>query len=624
MNLLENTRLLLLWWVGLGLFQGNQFTALKNVINYLLYVIMVEGESAQLASAQMQQMSEIMLNGIKSQILPSVITECMNFCTGELFPKMKRELLSAAEKLVAEATNELREQVQRKQFTQEDAIKFMQDNRETFNKHEEIQDDAYWKATGYYEIVKLYEQSLNETPVYVPKKFRRDRYHIMSAAELEILQRREENELKSEIEVFKLREERNRKIVELQDDLVTIFVNERIQNPYLKETVLRAWNDKNRNEMERVTGVWYGKIEGVRKAFNKDKEYIRRHNETRVKKQRDSERTRRIENSVENNPNRITFASSNEYVRASGNGTVVAEREPPEVNNVSSNEYVRALVNGTVEAENEPPEGNSVSINEYVRASGNRAVVAEREHPEVNNVMDSNPANEEDITENQVNDSDIPETPQTEEAEEADSNPLFQLDASAEPNYSNTTSLDSNTGNGVNGGTSEATPASQEQTATRSAILEVVESDENFTDDEFSQVLFEDSQDVRNRNNLATLASDTSEDDTDDEDNGAQQDFQRGSHPKKKRRKARNSYSPQVTSLSQTVSKSKSTHPPQTQSQPLVTRRRQQEEEEQQQKQQQEQQQLQQQQQQEQQQQQRRSSRQKSSTSRRMTSQQRR
>ena len=208
--------------------------------------MMMDMETAQLTSAQVQQISEIMLNGMKSQVWPSVMMEIVNFCTGEIFPKMKNELLSAAEKLVAEATNELRQHVQRSQYTPEDAMKFMQDHKETFNKHEEIRDDAYWKATRYYEIVKLYEQVLNETPVYVPKKFRRDKYHIMSTAELEILQRSEENDLKSEIEVFKLREETNRKKVELQDDLITIFVNKHVHKPYFKEAILQDWSDKRK------------------------------------------------------------------------------------------------------------------------------------------------------------------------------------------------------------------------------------------------------------------------------------------------------------------------------------------------------------------------------------------
>ena len=107
----------------------------------------------------------------------------------------------------------------------------------------------------------------------------------MCENELKILQQREVNDLKAEIEVFKLREERNRRKVELQDDLVAIFVNDRVQNPYLKEEILRTWNKKNKDEMERVHNVWMNKMEGVKRGFIKDKEFIKRHNLSRVKPQ---------------------------------------------------------------------------------------------------------------------------------------------------------------------------------------------------------------------------------------------------------------------------------------------------------------------------------------------------
>lgn len=496
---------------------------------------MVDAESAQLTAAQVQQMSEIMLNGMKSQVLPSVMTEFTNWCTGEILPKMKNDFLLAAEKLVADATNELRQHVQRKQYTPEDAMKFMQDHKETFNKHEGIRDDAYWKATRYYEIVKLYEQVLNESPVYVPRKFRRDKYHIMSAAELEILQRREVNELKSEIEVFKLREERNRKKVELQDDLVTIFVNENVQNPYLKEAILRSWNDKNRNEMERVTRVWHGKIEGVKKAFDKDKEFIRRHNETRVK-QRETDGTRRVENPVGEGVSPSSSAEGTENIR-------------------------------------------------------NEAAEAESEQPEESQVIELGSVVNEDAAENIGNNANIDETPEVVETEEPNTTP--------QANVISDTPRSSNTVNDMSSRSSEAPSSSQQRTIIRSAVLEDVESDENFTDEELSQVLFEETMDVRNRDNLVALVSDTSEDEADDEANENQSDFQNTYNLRKKLRKPRNSYSPQVASK------------------PPESRRQQQEQQQQQQQhQQQEHQEQQQQQRQQQQQQRRKTPRQKSSTSR--------
>lgn len=427
-------------------------------------------------------------------------------------------------------------------------MKFMQDHKETFNKHEEIRDDAYWKATRYYEIVKLYEQVLNETPVYVPKKFRRDKYHIMSTAELEILQRREENDLKSEIEVFKLREERNRKKVELQDDLITIFVNEHVQNPYLKEAILRDWNDKNRKEMERVTQVWRGKIKGVKKAFDKDREYIRKHNHTRVK-HRETEMTPGVENPTKRNPSRVTPLPNAEVPVNLGNGTITAESEQPNENDIV----------------------------------------------EVHSVTN------EDARENYVN------IPTRDEALEADEAEQEEPNARLQDNALSETSRHSNTVNDRSSKISETASSLQQHTETGSVVLEDVESDENFTDEELSQVLFDETVDIRIQNDLVTLADDTSDDDTDDEANGDQQDFQKSYHLRKKIRKPRSSYSPQVVSQSQ------------------KTRRQQQEQQQQQhQHQQQEHQEQQQEQRQQQSQQRKRTQRPRSSTSRTKTSHQHR
>ena len=94
---------------------------------------MVDMESAQLNATQVEQISNIMLNGIKSQVLGSLVRELNEYCAVELFPRMKNELVAAAEKIVSETQIELRQHLQKKQFSKEDAMKFMTDNKEAFN-----------------------------------------------------------------------------------------------------------------------------------------------------------------------------------------------------------------------------------------------------------------------------------------------------------------------------------------------------------------------------------------------------------------------------------------------------------------------------------------------------------
>ena len=232
----------------------------------LLYVKMVEEESTPFTSEQVQQLSQMIFNQMESQLLPMLFDKLSTLCTTDLLPKIKDELISVTETMLLQTKQEVREQTFKSQCSKQDAMKFMTDNKDLFNKYEASRDNAFWSATRYYELTKLYQECLNETPKYVPKKFRRDRYHVVSAEELLILQQREVNDLKSEMDLFQLREERNRKKIELQDDLVAILVNEKVQNPYLKEEILWTWNQNNREEMERVTQVWKKKVAGIKRV----------------------------------------------------------------------------------------------------------------------------------------------------------------------------------------------------------------------------------------------------------------------------------------------------------------------------------------------------------------------
>ena len=332
----------------------------------------------------------------------------------------------------------------------------------------------------------MYQQGLNENPVYVPRKIRHDKYIVLTADELKILQRREINELKSEIELFKLREERNRKKVELQDDLVSIFVTEQVQNPYLKEAILRAWNEKNLKEMERVTDVWRGKVNGMIKAYEKDKEFIRRHNQNRIKEQNSN--------------------TSRQVLNPRGN-----------------------LEDNSLLVRNENPEGVIQNNSGQFR---NRNIVTAQENDSPLALEDTREAAEEEEISRQGEIEMISQI-DTMPNRSPSSAPVIDVDIEDQGSNLNTIL------------TAETIPSSQRAIHRSSIDLEEVESDENFSDAESSQILFENTQDIRDAQRLATL-TDTSEDEADDEEIGGQQDFQSSYNLRKKRRKVRNSYSPQL------------------------------------------------------------------------------
>ena len=58
---------------------------------------------------------------------------------------------------------------------------------------------AYYKYARHENVVNLYEECLTSDPIYVPKKFSYDKYHVMSVDELSYIKDIEIQRLRSEI-----------------------------------------------------------------------------------------------------------------------------------------------------------------------------------------------------------------------------------------------------------------------------------------------------------------------------------------------------------------------------------------------------------------------------------------
>ena len=149
-----------------------------------------------------------------------------------------------------------------------------------------------------------------------------------------MLKRREKNELLAEMEIFKLREEENRQKIELQDDLVTIFVTERVQNPYLREEILKTWNSNNRKEMEKVVDTWRKKISGLRKKFEEDRDYIKEHNKKRIKQ--NINLSARSNRTADTNSLSMNQPSQNDSHSARREAEIMSEVPEPTANTITA------------------------------------------------------------------------------------------------------------------------------------------------------------------------------------------------------------------------------------------------------------------------------------------------
>ena len=222
-----------------------------------IYVITMEANgSGTMTSEQVEGIRNEMFDSFTSSILPSVLQEVTpmirNKLVSELMPLLKKEIVDATTAVITQIKNEVTNDVHWRQFSSSDVHKFLTENADILNKHEAQRDNALCKAKRLEHLIKLNAEQLRLNPPYVPRKFRKDKYHVRSERELSVLKNREMNDMKSEMEIWELRLKENKQRVQHQDDLVEIFVTEHIQNPYIKEEVIKEWNKNNRKEEERV------------------------------------------------------------------------------------------------------------------------------------------------------------------------------------------------------------------------------------------------------------------------------------------------------------------------------------------------------------------------------------
>ena len=72
------------------------------------------------------------------------------------------------------------------------------------------------------------------------------------------------------------------RIEDLENEVYN-FITQQIEDPYVIAEIMKAWEVTRKEKTASCKRTWAKKIEGMKKAYMKDKEYISRHNGTRFK-----------------------------------------------------------------------------------------------------------------------------------------------------------------------------------------------------------------------------------------------------------------------------------------------------------------------------------------------------
>ena len=139
------------------------------------------------------------------EILPRVIEEI----TPTILEK-SQELINAS------VENKIKADEDKEKLLTE-GLKIMERNRGEWNKLLDIRETKYGKLVRARSLVSLYEEGMQESPIYVPRKFREDKMAIKSHKEVHVIHKMNVQRSQAEIEILQIRTEAFHEDVEKMD-----------------------------------------------------------------------------------------------------------------------------------------------------------------------------------------------------------------------------------------------------------------------------------------------------------------------------------------------------------------------------------------------------------------------
>ena len=231
------------------------------------------------------------LEGVASDILDSLtialkekITEFIPNLLKDLTPEIVNLARSSIEDYII--NNDLLQHSVRDSLIsyEEEVSTFTKNFAPTMNEQLNLREDAYWKFTRCERLLGLYNECMNSEPAYVPRKFRKDKFHVMSKEELDIVNKMELKEMQLQCEILTCRREEFLKRCSDIDKVVEDIVKKSNMSEKATQNRIARWHFIVKEDVETIHKKWDTQINGMRSSFEKDKTFLLKHQEDRLKK----------------------------------------------------------------------------------------------------------------------------------------------------------------------------------------------------------------------------------------------------------------------------------------------------------------------------------------------------
>ena len=133
-------------------------------------------------------------------------------------------------------------------------------------------------------LTNLYDECLQSNPVYIPRKFRDDKFFVRDEEELEIVKVRFMGKFQSEYNLLKKRQRDFATAVNAEDDIIYNLIDHCGVPDSVKTEIANVWEQDVKADEEKISQQWVTNIRGMKIAYEKDKQRLVELNKDRAKK----------------------------------------------------------------------------------------------------------------------------------------------------------------------------------------------------------------------------------------------------------------------------------------------------------------------------------------------------
>ena len=229
----------------------------------------MSGERTVILGEDAAAFSKAELKNIMREVMREVLPEVLPDVLRDEFPKILSDV------------NESTKQIEKAKL---EAQNFLDNNPEKFNEGYKNRYKMYEGYARCMNLTKLYDECLETAPIYIPRKFRDDKYYVRDEEELDIINARFMGKFRSDYNLLKKRQRDFAAAVNTEDDIIYNFIEQCNVSDMVRTEIATIWQRDRKEDEEKINSEWTKSIKGMKIAYEKDRRHLAELNQQRAKK----------------------------------------------------------------------------------------------------------------------------------------------------------------------------------------------------------------------------------------------------------------------------------------------------------------------------------------------------